>query len=235
MRELQIFTNKKVGQMRGYIDASNTIHFNVEDSVKGLGFMTYGKNGETRIMWNIVRNLLKSFDYTKKVKASDYIPENIFYMLAMRADNPYAINFQKWIGNEVIPSIRKTGSYSVGQQIDNRTALTRIGGKHTRNKETSAIQLFVNYAASQGDTREPGKIYANFSILANQAAGIPNGGRDGANYRQLNICELVENIIRQVLIRSMAAGKHYAQIESEVITKVDEFTRITFSSVPLLN
>lgn len=234
MKTLQTFKNEKFGTMSGYI-SGGTAFLNVNDTAFGLGFFRYDESGNAKILLKDINRHLKKFGYSKKVKAADYIPENMFYRLAMKADNDAAEKFQGWISDEVIPSIRRTGTYSVGQQIDNRTALTRIGGKHTRNKETSAIQLFVNYAASQGDTREPGKIYANFSILANQAAGIPNGGRDGANYRQLNICELVENIIRQVLIRSMAAGKHYAQIESEVITKVDEFTRITFSSVPLLN
>ena len=235
MKVMQVFSDKRAGNMRCFVDNDNVIHLNIEDSAKGLGFVTQGKKGKLNIMWDVVKNLLKRFGYQKKVKADDFIPENIFYLLAMKADNDAATKFQIWIANEVIPSIRKTGNYSVKPQIDERTALTRIGGKDTRKNETSAIKLFVDYSQSQGDDRDPKKIYANFSILANQAAGIPNGGRDGANYRQLNICDMVENMIRQVLIRGMAAGKHYAQIESEVITKVDDFLKITFSNIPLLN
>ena len=40
-----------------------------------------------------------------------FIPENIFYRLAMRARNEAAERFQAWIADDVIPSIRKTGGY----------------------------------------------------------------------------------------------------------------------------
>jgi len=45
----------------------------------------------------------------------DFIPENIFYRLAMKAKNEVAEAFQAKIADEVIPSIRKTGSYIAGQ------------------------------------------------------------------------------------------------------------------------
>ena len=46
----------------------------------------------------------------------DYIPENIFYRLAMKARNETAEAFQAKIADEVIPSIRKTGGYIAGQE-----------------------------------------------------------------------------------------------------------------------
>ena len=42
-------------------------------------------------------------------------PENIFYRLAMKAKNETAEKFQALVADEIIPSIRKTGSYSVVQ------------------------------------------------------------------------------------------------------------------------
>ena len=40
-----------------------------------------------------------------------YIPENIFYRLAMKAKNETAEKFQALVADEIIPSIRKTGGY----------------------------------------------------------------------------------------------------------------------------
>lgn len=37
------------------------------------------------------------------------------YSLIARSNSPMAVPFQKWVYEEVLPSIRKTGSYSVGQ------------------------------------------------------------------------------------------------------------------------
>lgn len=38
------------------------------------------------------------------------------YSLIAKSESPLAVSFQKWVYEEVLPSIRKTGSYSVGQQ-----------------------------------------------------------------------------------------------------------------------
>lgn len=40
-----------------------------------------------------------------------YIPENVFYMLAMKANNETATAFQQRIANEIMPMIRRTGMY----------------------------------------------------------------------------------------------------------------------------
>lgn len=45
-----------------------------------------------------------------------YIPENIFYRLCMKAKNEVAEAFQAKVADEIIPSIRKTGKYEVGQK-----------------------------------------------------------------------------------------------------------------------
>lgn len=233
MKAMQFFTDKKVGNMRCYLDKDNTIHFNIEDSVNGLGFVTYGKNGETRIMWDSVKRLLKSFDYNKKVKADDYIPENIFYLLAMRADNPSAINFQKWIGNEVIPSIRRTGTYSVQKQLAEPSA-ERKSQIQARKEATGVYEMYSAYARKQGDTRKPKRIYAKFSNLANRISGIPNGCRALATAGQLKICEMAEKIISQTLLLGISANKHYKEIEESVLLKGTEILQLAASSQKLL-
>ncbi|MCI9127419.1 MAG: hypothetical protein HFG28_09505 [Eubacterium sp.] len=44
-----------------------------------------------------------------------FISENIFYRLAMKAKNETAEKFQAKVANEIIPSIRKHGGYIAGQ------------------------------------------------------------------------------------------------------------------------
>lgn len=43
------------------------------------------------------------------------VNESGLYVVILRSDKPQAKPFRKWITSEVIPSIRKTGSYSVNQ------------------------------------------------------------------------------------------------------------------------
>lgn len=52
----------------------------------------------------------------QKCTTGDYIPENIFYRLAMKAKNETAEKFQALVADEIIPSIRKTGGYIAGSQ-----------------------------------------------------------------------------------------------------------------------
>jgi phage antirepressor YoqD-like protein len=48
-------------------------------------------------------------------KRPEYIPENVFYRLAMKAKNEVGEKFQAKVADEIIPSIRKHGGYIAGQ------------------------------------------------------------------------------------------------------------------------
>lgn len=51
-----------------------------------------------------------------------WISESGLYKLVMRSDKPEARRFQDWVTKEVLPSIRKTGAYVVGQAQEGFTA-----------------------------------------------------------------------------------------------------------------
>ena len=50
-----------------------------------------------------------------------FINESGLYTLIARSNKPEARRFQRWVTSEVLPSIRKTGSY--GLQIDKHNLL----------------------------------------------------------------------------------------------------------------
>jgi prophage antirepressor-like protein len=58
-------------------------------------------------------------------------------LLIMQSRKPDVFKFQYWIANDVLPSIRKTGSYSINQ-IDNNSILTLI------NNHNQIIESVVN-------------------------------------------------------------------------------------------
>lgn len=49
---------------------------------------------------------------------ANYIPEGDVYRLIVRSNLPAAEKFEKWIFEEVLPSIRKTGSYSTKPELN---------------------------------------------------------------------------------------------------------------------
>ena len=96
-------------------------YLNLETVARGLGFTTTqtidGKE-YTNIRWSRVDEYLNGLGFATSGKRPEYIPENIFYRLAMKARNETAEKFQAFIADEVVPAIRKTGMYATAPTID---------------------------------------------------------------------------------------------------------------------
>lgn len=94
-------------------------YLNLEAVARGLGFTkTDVKISETgfrkeyvRIDWPRVEKYLSELGFSPEVGKDGYIPENIFYRLAMKARNETAEKFQALVADEIIPTIRRTGGY----------------------------------------------------------------------------------------------------------------------------
>lgn len=96
-------------------EENGTAYLRLEDVARGLGFtQTQTKNGieYTSIRWETINHYLEDIGFPNKLGKNDYIPENIFYRLAMKAKNETAEKFQALVADEIIPSIRKTGTYT---------------------------------------------------------------------------------------------------------------------------
>lgn len=100
-------------------ELNGTAYLKLETVARGLGFtQTQNKNGKeyTSIRWETVYRYLEEIGFPSKLGKEDYIPENIFYRLAMKAKNETAEAFQEKVADEIIPSIRKHGGYIAGQE-----------------------------------------------------------------------------------------------------------------------
>ena len=98
-------------------EKDGTAYLKLETVARGLGF-TQVKNGAEYVKWERVLGYLRELNFSPLVGKDDFIPENIFYRLAMKAKNAAAEAFQAKIADEVIPSIRKHGAYMTEQTID---------------------------------------------------------------------------------------------------------------------
>lgn len=106
MNELQIMNISGVS----CYEKDGTAYLNLEAVARGLGF-TRMKNDTEYVMWDRVDRYLTEIGFHTSAERPDYIPENIFYRLAMKAKNETAEKFQALVADEIIPSIRKTGGY----------------------------------------------------------------------------------------------------------------------------
>lgn len=97
-------------------EKDSIVYLKLETVARGLGFtQTQNKNGTeyVSVRWERVEQYLSEMGFPHKWGKDDFIPENIFYRLAMKAKNETAERFQAKIADEVIPSIRRTGSYTI--------------------------------------------------------------------------------------------------------------------------
>lgn len=106
-----------IEKVRGFIGENGIIFLNLEDVARGLGFVDI-KNGIEYIRWNRVEKYLKDFGFATSGE-NDFIPENIFYLLAMKGKNEIARNFQLKVANKILPAIRKTGMYATDELLNN--------------------------------------------------------------------------------------------------------------------
>ncbi len=117
MAEKQNLTVVEVQGVHGYLDDEGTAWLNAEDVARGLGFTRTAASGNEVVRWERVNSYLKEFGFVPTsghdVKAGYYIPENMFYRLAMKASNATAEKFQALVADEILPALRKHGYYSV--------------------------------------------------------------------------------------------------------------------------
>ena len=109
MNELQIFKNEEFGEIRA-IDINREPYFVAKDVCKILGL----KNPTMAI------NRLDEDERTKlnlgRQGETNLVNEYGLYNLILASRKKESRQFKRWVTHEVIPSIRKTGGYIVGEE-----------------------------------------------------------------------------------------------------------------------
>lgn len=121
-------------------------YLNLETVARGLGF-TEKKGDVDYVMWRRVDRHLEELHFGTSAERPDYIPENIFYRLAMKAKNETAERFQALIADEVVPAIRKTGGYIAGEsQMTDEELLARaltMASEKLKQRDARIAELAV--------------------------------------------------------------------------------------------
>lgn len=98
-------------------EKNGTAYLNLEAVARGLGFTYVATSGNEVVRWKRVEGYLKELGVAT-CGYDEYIPESVFYRLAMKAKNEVAEAFQAKIAEEVIPSIRKHGDYMTQETLE---------------------------------------------------------------------------------------------------------------------
>lgn len=138
MNDVSIFKNESFGEVRVAGTSENPM-FCLTDICRVLDLqVTPTKN---RLKQDGV-SLIKVIDSLGREQEATFINEQNLYKVIMRSDKPQAEPFQDWVCGEVLPSIRKTGSYSV-QPKTPQTYLEALKSLVAAEEEKERLQLEV--------------------------------------------------------------------------------------------
>nr|DAJ85668.1 MAG TPA: antirepressor protein [Bacteriophage sp.] len=98
-------------------EKDGTAYLKLETVARGLGF-TENKDGVEYVRWARIDKYLTELNFATSGERPIFVPENIFYRLAMKAKNETAEQFQTLVADEIIPAIRKHGIYATDNVID---------------------------------------------------------------------------------------------------------------------
>lgn len=122
--KLEIFENPEFGQVRVIVNNSNEPLFCLADicRILSIGNPSHLKERldeegiqlvDLQALSNNEGVIIKQLGNTK----SNFINEPNLYRVIFQSRKEEAVKFQNWVFNEVLPSIRKTGSYSAQQKL----------------------------------------------------------------------------------------------------------------------
>jgi phage antirepressor YoqD-like protein len=121
VNELMIFNNPKFGEVRTITEDGKTL-FCGSDVAKSLGYKRPNDAISAHCRGTVKRRIGvetgTKADGTPATQQKEmlFIPEGDIYRLAARSDLPGAAEFEGWIFDEVLPSIRQNGGYIAGQE-----------------------------------------------------------------------------------------------------------------------
>lgn len=141
-------------------EQDGTAYLRLEDVAHGLGF-TQTKNGIEYVRWETIDKYLRDLGFSQQVGKDSYIPENVFYRLAMKAKNETAEKFQALVADEIIPSIRKTGSYTVPKLSKEMQALFLLDQRTVQqDARLTALEntMTVDYGQQQTLKKAVGRV-----------------------------------------------------------------------------
>lgn len=106
MNEMQVFQNSEFGEL-GVLEIEGKPYFPAKAAAKILGY-----KDTTNAIKQHCKGVVKHHLPTKGgVQTLNFIPEGDLYRLITHSKLPAAERFEKWVFDEVLPTIRRTGGY----------------------------------------------------------------------------------------------------------------------------
>lgn len=132
MNDLQIFSNEEFGQIRT-VEIDGKPYFVATDVVKALGYVNSSDAVKKHCRW-VVKCDIPHPQSKNKILSVNMVPEGDIYRLIANSELPSAEKFEGWVFDEVLPALRKTGSYSMPKKDKSKADRTAIMEMNARSR-----------------------------------------------------------------------------------------------------
>lgn len=121
MNELQIFNNEEFGRIRT-VEIDRKPYFVANDVARALGYAT-PKDAVSRHCKGALKRRYLTEGGKQEMKI---IPEGDMYRLITHSKLESAERFESWVFDEVLPTLRKTGSYEMPKKKQSNERLASV-------------------------------------------------------------------------------------------------------------
>ena len=160
--EIQIFKSEQFGEIRTAGTADEPM-FCAADICRALGY----NNGRDAIARHCDEGDVAKHDTptTSGVQTMTYVNESGMYALIFGSKLSTAKQFKKWVTSEVLPTIRKTGSYNIQQMSRKELAMMIVKAE----EEKEALMLENKRKDDQLEEQKPKVVFAD-AIVGSQSS-----------------------------------------------------------------
>ena len=213
MNDLQIFNNEEFGEVRTVV-VNDEPMFCLIDICKALEI----KNAT---------DVAKRLDEDERTRLNlgrqgetNFITESGLYAVILRSDKPNAKKFRKWVTSEILPSIRKTGSYGMPKTTGGQIQLLAQGYTEL---EQAVNSIKEDMTELKDNTPLYGCEIDEVKQHVNRKGVIVLGGKDSEAYKDGSIRSSVYSDIYKQLKREFGCVTTYKSIRRKYIDNVHKF------------
>ena len=152
---LEIFSSNEFGELRT-INENGKVMFIASDVAKMLGYTNTSKAISDHCRYVTKRYI--PHPQGKGTLEVNFIPEGDVYRLITHSKLPAAEKFESWVFDEVLPSIRKTGSYTAKPLDESKTKRLAIMERNAKVREAALWAKLAD--GSSGTYQQVCKAYA---------------------------------------------------------------------------
>lgn len=217
MNDLQIFNNEEFGEVRTVL-VDNEPLFCLADVCKALGLEQVSRVKARLKEDGVTTN--KVIDSLGREQVATFINESNLYKTIFQSRKESAERFTEWVTGEVLPSIRKTGSYGMPKTTGGQIQLLAQGYTEL---EQAVNSIKEDMTELKDNTPLYGCEIDEVKQHVNRKGVIVLGGKDSEAYKNGSIRSSVYSDIYKQLKREFGCVTTYKSIRRKYIDNVHKF------------